>query len=143
MKIRDVMTKSVETIRPDANLIEAADRMRALDVGPLPVAEGDRVVGLITDRDIVIRAIALGRDPRSTTVQSVMSQGVESCRPDDDVKKAAELMRDKQIRRLVVLDDKGKLQGILALGDLAVDTDDKMAGDTLEGISEPSQPATH
>lgn len=143
MKLSEVMTASVEVISPDATLMEAAEKMRTLDVGPLPVCEGDKVIGMVTDRDIVIRAVALGRDPRTSRVREVMSAGVESCLASDSVDDAAKLMREKQIRRIIVLDDNKKLCGIVSLGDLAVDASRRVAGKALEEISEPSQPAMH
>ena len=88
MKIKDVMTKSVETVRPDQTLQEAASRMKSLDVGPMPVCENDRLVGMITDRDIVVRAAAEGRDVRTTKVREAMTPDVAVCSEDDDVKAA-------------------------------------------------------
>jgi CBS domain-containing protein len=141
MEIREVMTCNVECIRPDATLKEAAERMRQLDIGPLPVCGNDRLVGMLTDRDIVIRVIAEGRDPTTTQVSDAMSPGVFYCFEDQDVSEAAEMMREKQIRRLLVLNRDKRLVGIVSLGDLAVDThDDQMAGHALEGISEPCEP---
>lgn len=143
MKLRDVMTREVEVIGPETPVMEAAEKMRTLDVGSLPVCQGDKVLGVLTDRDIVIRAVAQGRDARTVKAREVMSPGAESCNADDDVKDAADHMREKQIRRILVLDDDRKLVGILSLGDLAVDADRKLAGKALEDISEPSQPSTH
>jgi len=135
------MTTNVEVIRPDASLQEAASRMDALDVGPLPVCEGDKVVGVITDRDITVRATATGQDPYLGQVQDVMSRDVVYAYEDQDVSEAARMMQDKQIRRLIVLDRNDKLVGIVSLGDLAVQTNnDQLSGQTLESISEPSQP---
>lgn len=143
MKIADVMTRDVELISPDATLMEAAEKMRTLDIGPLPVGTEQRVEGILTDRDIVVRAVALGRDVRSTRVREVMSAGAESVSLEDDVDDAAELMRAKQIRRVLVLDDDKKLVGIVSLGDLAVDANRKMAGKALKEISTPAEPARH
>ncbi|MDQ3264664.1 MAG: CBS domain-containing protein [Myxococcota bacterium] len=143
MKLRDVMTREVEVISPETSVMEAAGKMRTLDVGSLPVCQGDKVLGVLTDRDIVIRAVAQGRDPRTVKAREVMTSGAESCSADDDVKDAADHMREKQIRRILVLDDDQKLVGIFSLGDLAVDADRKLAGKALEDISEPSQPASH
>ncbi len=140
-KIRDVMTKDIETIGPDDTLVEAAEKMRALNVGPLPVCRADKPIGMLTDRDIVVRAVALGRDPRATKVGDVMSPDIEYCSEDDDLDDAAKLMKEKQIRRLLVLDDDKKLCGIVSLGDMAVERED-VAAEALEGISEPAAPAT-
>ncbi len=141
MLVRDVMTRGVETIAPTDSLRTAAQKMSALDIGPLPVVEGERVVGMVTDRDITVRATAEGLDPHSTRVRDVMSTEVVSCHEDQDVGQAAQMMRDKQIRRLVVLDRQGRLAGIVALGDLAVETGDEwVAGRALEGVSRPAEP---
>lgn len=139
MKVADVMTRSVDVANPDARLDEAAERMRQLDAGVLPVVDGDKVVGMITDRDITVRATAEGRDPVTTKVSEIMTSEVVFTYDDEDVKDAAKLMQDHQVRRLVVLDREKKLVGIVSLGDLAVDTkDDKLKGQVLEEISKPS-----
>ena len=136
MKVKDVMTRAVEVVRPETTLQEAATKMKSLNVGSIPVTDGDRVMGIVTDRDIVVRGIAEGRDPRTTRVQDVMTHDVVSCTVDDDVKDVARLMKQHQIRRLVVVDDGKRLAGIVSLGDIAVDTgDDKMSGDVLEKVS--------
>src|SRR5438552_4661928 len=104
MKVKDVMTKGAECVGPDASLQEAARKMKDLDVGPLPVCgDNQKLVGMLTDRDIVIRAVAEGKDPRTARVRDAMTEGVCYCFEDDDVAEAARLMKDKQIRRLVVL----------------------------------------
>ena len=142
MKIKDVMTKSVETVRPDQTLQEAASRMKSLDVGPMPVCENDRLVGMLTDRDIVVRAAADGRDVRTTKVREAMTPDVVVCSEDDDVREAAKTMKDRQIRRLVVVDGQKRVAGIVSLGDIAVDTsDEKMSGRVLEEVSKPTRSA--
>ena len=136
MKIKDVMTTSVECVRPETTLQEAAAKMRSLNVGSLPVCEGDRPIGIVTDRDIVIRAIAEGRDPRTARVPEVMTADLVSVLETADVKDAARLMKDRQIRRIVVIDPSKRVVGIVSLGDIAVDGhDDKMSGDVLEKVS--------
>jgi CBS domain-containing protein len=139
MKVQDVMTAGVECTKPSATLREAARMMKNLNVGPLPVCgDNDRLVGIITDRDIAIRAVAEGDDPDATQVSAVMTPKVIYCFEDQDVREAAELMEEKQVRRLVVLNRNKRLVGIISLGDLAVDTqDEQLAGHTLEAISEP------
>jgi CBS domain-containing protein len=113
--------------------------MRNLDVGPLPVVDRGKLVGVVTDRDITIRATAEGRDPRLTPVEEVMTRDVVACREDDDVRVAAKLMQDAQLRRLLVVDGLGRLVGIVSLGDLVLQTgDEKLAGETLEKVSEPA-----
>ncbi len=139
MQVKEVMTRGCECIEPDASLESAARRMRELDVGPLPVCDRDRIAGIVTDRDIVVRAIAEGRDPHATHVRDVMTPGITYCFDDDDVEHAADTMKNKQIRRLVVLNRDKRLVGIVSLGDLAIEShDEQMTGDTLRRISEPS-----
>jgi CBS domain-containing protein len=143
MQVKDVMTRGAECARPDDTLQEAARRMKDLDVGPLPVCgDNDRLVGMLTDRDIVVRAVAEGLDPRTAKVREAMTEGVTYCFEDDEVAEAARLMKEKQIRRLVVLNRDKRLVGIVSLGDLAVETggDRQVAGKTLEGVSQPAAP---
>jgi CBS domain-containing protein len=137
MQVREVMTRGVECVRPDDTLQTAARKMRDLDVGPMPVCDNDRLAGMLTDRDITIRAVAEGKDPRTAPVRDVMTEGIEYCFEDDDVKVAARHMRDRQVRRLVVLNRDKRLAGIVSLGDLAAEAgDDRLTGETLEQISE-------
>lgn len=138
--IREVMTRDVEVINPNDTLRDAAEKMRSLNVGPLPVCDGQRILGMITDRDIVVRAIAVGKDPNSTQVSDVMSSGIEYCFDDDDTEGILERMRDQQIRRMIVVDRNKKLVGIVALGDLAGEVSESKVGEALEGISEPGSP---
>jgi CBS domain-containing protein len=141
VQLKEIMTPNVEVIHPEAILQEAAQKMKALDVGPLPVYDGERLVGLLTDRDITIRATAEGRDPKATKVQEVMTGEVVSAFEDQDVTEAARLMEAHQIRRLVVLTRDQRLAGIVSLGDLAVHTrDEKLAGEVVELVSEPAEP---
>lgn len=141
MKVRDVMTLQVEVIRPDATLKEAAEKMSWLEVGPLPVCESERLVGILTDRDITIRAVSAGCDPNTTRVREAMTPEVVYCFEDQDVETAAQMMEMRQIRRVPVLNRGNRLVGIVSLGDLAVETGNRtFAGETLEHISEPSRP---
>jgi CBS domain-containing protein len=142
MQLKDIMTPKPECTRPDATLQEAASRMRDLDVGPLPVCgENDRLVGMITDRDIAIRAVAEGKDPKTATVREAMSEDIVYGFEDQDVGDAARVMEQKQIRRLVVLDRDKRLVGIVSLGDIAVEAGDReKAGEILQEVSEPSVP---
>ena len=140
MQVKDVMTKGAEVVRPDATLQEAANKMRSLDIGPLPVCDGDKVVGMLTDRDITVRATAEGLDPKQTKVREVMSKELITCLEDQDVKEAAELMQSKQIRRVPILNKDKRLVGMLSLGDLAQRTpDSKLAGKTLEEVTIPGK----
>jgi CBS domain-containing protein len=141
MNVSEVMTVQVVTATPRTSVTEVAQTMAKVESGAVPVVDDGKVVGLITDRDIVIRVVAegLGLD---TPVSEVMTEGVETCREDDNVADAAAKMGSKQIRRLVVLNESGKLAGILSLGDIAVDYGAKKVGETLEEISE-NTPAAH
>jgi CBS domain-containing protein len=116
--------------------------MKSLDVGPMPVCgDNDKIVGMLTDRDITIRSTAEGKDPKTTKVQDVMSQDVVWCFEDQDSSEAAKLMRERQIRRLLVMNRDKRMVGIVSLGDLATETGDKhQSGEVLQGVSEPSQP---
>ena len=115
--------------------------MKSLDVGPLPVCDNDRLVGMVTDRDITVRATAEGDAPTDVRVRDVMTPEVIYCFEDDPVEDAARLMAAKQVRRLVVLNRDKRMVGIVSLGDLAVKTgDEQLAGNALEGISEPNHP---
>lgn len=142
MQLKDVMTRDVEIVETDMTLQEAASRMDELDVGVLPVREGDQLVGMLTDRDITVRAVAAGRDPRQAKVGEIMSPDLVYCYEDQDVKDAAQMMAVHQIRRLPVLSRDQQLVGIVSLGDLAVDVaDDRLTGEALEEISEPARPS--
>jgi CBS domain-containing protein len=143
MLLKDVMTTRVEVIAPDATLQEAAQKMKDLDVGPVPVCDGERLVGMLTDRDITIRATAEGLDPKTTPVREAMTPEVAYCFEDQSVEEAARLMEEKQIRRIVVLNRDKKLVGIVSLGDVATSSgDDQLSGEILEQVSEPLQSAT-
>ena len=144
MKVKQVMTRNIENIEADTNLKEAASMMRSLDVGALPVCENDKLVGMITDRDITVRAVADGRDPAHSTVRDAMTQDVCWCYEDDDVERAAKLMEDRQIRRLPVFDRNNRAVGILSIGDLATRTrDEHLSGEVLERVSEPGEGQQH
>jgi CBS domain-containing protein len=141
MRLKDVMTRDVEVTHPDTLVQEAAKKMYELDVGSLPVCDGQRLVGTLTDRDMVIRAVAQGRNPATTSVREIMTPEVIYVFEDQDVKEAAKLMQEKQIRRLPIISRDKRLVGIVSLGDLAVDTGkEKLVGETLTEVSEPSQP---
>jgi CBS domain-containing protein len=143
MQLREIMTKNVETARPDATLFEAAKIMQREDVGSVPVCDGTRIQGMLTDRDIAIRAVAEGRDPFTTLVRDVMTSEVVYGNEKQDVQEAAELMEREQIRRLLVLDDNKNLVGIVSLGDIATQAGSrKLSGETLEAISQPGSPST-
>ena len=138
MQVFEAMTPDVISVAPDATLVEAARTMKTLDIGPLPVCVGSELLGMITDRDITVRATAEGLDPRETLVRDVMTAEVVCCHASDDVRTAARIMQVAQLRRLLVVNDGGRLVGIVSLGDLVLQTgDEKLAGETLEKVSEP------
>lgn len=139
MQLSDIITRNVETIDPAATVREAAQRMRSMDIGSLPVCDGSHLLGMITDRDITVRAIADGRDPAQTPVRDAMTPSVEYVFEDDDVQRATQIMQDKQIRRLPVVSRDKRLVGIVALADIARTGKDRMSGDTLEDISDPNR----
>lgn len=141
MQLKDLMTPNVEVVRPDTPLREAAERMRELNVGVMPVVEGERLVGILTDRDIAVRAVADGDDPNTTSVVDVMSRDVAFCYEDQALEEAADLMEQLQVRRLPILDRADQLVGIISLGDLAVDgQDEKLKAQVVEGVSYPARP---
>lgn len=141
MRVHDVMTRGVAVIHPDSTLQEAAEKMKDLDVGPLPVCDSDRLVGMVTDRDITVRAVAEGQDPWTDRVRDIMTPEVIYCFDDQDVAEAARTMKHKQVRRLPVLNRDKRLVGIVALGDLAVDVnDEQVSSETLQAVSEPAEP---
>lgn len=140
MQLKQIMTRNVETIRPNATLEQAAGKMASLDVGMLPVCEGQRLLGTITDRDITVRATAQGLNPRKTQVQSAMTEVVVCDFEEQDVREGARMMMDHRVRRLLILDGDKKLAGIVSLADLATSIDDKsLLGQLLERVSEPAQ----
>jgi len=139
--IRDLMTRDVITVQPDTTLKDAAQLMKARDFGSLPVTEGRKAIGLITDRDIAIRAVAEGRDPGSTRVADVMSKDVVTVRDTADFDEAKRIMHDRQLRRLPVVNDQGELVGYLAMAKIARNETPEEAGKVLQGVSHPSKPA--
>ena len=137
-KLKDLMSRDVQIISPDGTIKEAAQQMRKGNFGMMPVGENDRMIGTISDRDIVIRAVAEGKDP-STKVREIMSEGIVWAYEEDSVDDAAKLMGDRQIRRLPIVNADKRLVGIVALGDFAVvSADIEVAGEALSEISKPS-----
>lgn len=140
--LRDVMTPQPAFVTQDETIQRAAELMSQLDVGALPVCDGRRLAGMVTDRDITVRCVASGADPKSAKVADAMSRDVQWCNEDDSVDAAREKMASSQIRRLPVIDKNQELVGMVSLGDLAVKTEDSSgAGQALEGVSQPAQPA--
>jgi CBS domain-containing protein len=133
--VRDVMTSSPRTIEPSTSLHEAARLMRDQDVGSLPIVEGDRLQGMLTDRDIAIRAVAEGKDTKSTTARDIASRDLVTVDPEQGLDEALRLMAKHQVRRLPVCEEDGKLVGILAQADAAMTGDEREVGRTVEEIS--------
>jgi CBS domain-containing protein len=138
MKLSSIMTGGIETIPPQASLAEAARKMASQDIGSLPVcAEPRRVVGIITDRDITVRAVARGMDPNQTRVEEVMTRDVLSCSSEAEVEHACELMEKRQVRRLLVTGQDETPVGIVSLGDIALCLRESQSGEVLKKVSEP------
>jgi CBS domain-containing protein len=136
MKVKEIITPDPECISPDASLTEAARKMRLLDVGILLVGEQDKLVGAVTDRDITVRAVAEGLDPKTVKVRQIMTKDVVCCYEDRNIEEAAHLMEEKQIRRLPVVDEQKRLVGIVSLADLAVRAHyGALASEVLESVS--------
>ncbi|HYU94810.1 MAG TPA: CBS domain-containing protein [Sphingomicrobium sp.] len=136
MKVSEVMTREVRTIGPDQTAKEAANFMLSTDAGSIPVTDGERLVGMITDRDIAVRGVAKGFAP-DTPVSELMTKDCITAREDDDVSTIASKMSEAQVRRLPVIDDQERLCGIVSLGDLSRDGDDQSASQALAGVSQP------
>ncbi|WP_310543010.1 CBS domain-containing protein [Phenylobacterium sp.] len=134
MKVSEAMTAQVATAGPTDSVQKVAGIMASIETGAVPIVEDDKVVGLITDRDIVLQVVAKG-GALSTPASDVMSGDVQTCKEDDNLADAAAQMANHQIRRLIVANDSGKLVGILSLGDIATDYGAKVVGKTLEEIS--------
>lgn len=141
MRLGEVMTRDVEVIGLNAPLKEAAAKMKDLDVGLIPVCDGDELKGTLTDRDITVRATAKGRNPSKTKVSDIMSKEIAYCFEDQEIEEAMSLMEARQIRRLPILNREKHLVGIVSLGDLAVHTgQNELLGETLKEVSRPAVP---
>ena len=143
MRIGDVMTRGVELVTPEASLEAVAVKMRDRGVGLIPVCENDRLIGVITDRDVTVRATAQGRAPQHTRVREGMTPQVLDCYEDQSLAEAANLMEQKAIRRLIVLNRQKRLVGIISIDDLAaVPGEEALVGEVLEHVAEPRPPAS-
>jgi CBS domain-containing protein len=141
LHLRDVMTPDPAFVSPDETIQRAAQLMDELNVGALPVCDGRRLAGMITDRDITIRCTAAGKAPEQTKVEEAMSAGTQWCTEDDDLDTAREMMAERQIRRLPVINKDEELVGIVSLGDIATKAGDAAAsGETLLDVSDPAEP---
>jgi CBS domain-containing protein len=134
--VRDAMTSNPRSIEPSTTVTEAARLMKAEDVGSLPIVDGDQLVGMVTDRDTVIRVVAEGKDPQSTTVGEIASRDLVTVDPEQDLDEAMRLMAQHQVRRLPVAEEDGRLVGILAQADVAREGKDAKTGQVVQEISE-------
>jgi CBS domain-containing protein len=142
-KVADVMTQRPRAVTPQTPLSEVTEVMETDDVGAVPLVEGDRLVGIVTDRDIVVRAIAKGKDPRGMPASEVSSRELLTVSPDDDLSDALKLMAQYQVRRLAVTAEDDRLVGVVSQADVALQAKDKETGQLLEGISrQPQGPRT-
>lgn len=138
MKIADIMSSDVQLASPDETIQAVAKKMAHADIGFLPVGENDKLVGMITDRDIALRAVALGKDPKKTKVRDVMTERVLYCSDSEAVEDAAENMAELGIRRLPIVDDSKRLVGVVSIGDIALRHKASVAGDALESVCKPA-----
>jgi len=137
MKTQEIMTRKVHVAEPTLPIAKAAQKMRELNIGFLPICENDKLIGTVTDRDITIQSVAQGRDPRLASVREIMSQQVFYCFEDDDIEHAAEHMKEREVRRLVILSREKRLVGVISLGDIArASGEQQLAGETLGQIAE-------
>jgi CBS domain-containing protein len=134
--IHDLMTSNPSTIEPDKTVADAAKLMRDEDAGLIPIVEGQKLAGTITDRDIAIRVVAEGKDPQSSTVRDVMTSRLVTVDPDQDLDEALRLMAEHQVRRLPVVEEDGRLVGIVAQADIAKHTSDEKTGEVVQQISQ-------
>jgi len=135
MKVKEMMHKGVEWVSPDTPIAAIAKKMRQRDIGAIPVGENDRLVGMVTDRDIAVRGLANGRDVSKLTARDVMTKGVTWCRDSDNAAAAARLMETKHIRRLPVIDEKKRMVGMLSLGDISHAASQRTAAEMLKAVS--------
>ena len=141
MKVNDLMTIGIEMVDSNSSLIKAAEKMKSLDIGAMPVCLEDDIIGMITDRDITIRAVAEAKDPSKTTVCDIMTPKVFFCYENDDIGEAAKIMETDSVRRLIVLNSYEEPVGFLSLADFSVKGhDEHLTWEVLEKISEPACP---
>ena len=134
-KVHEVMTDRPRCVTPETPVSQAAELMASEDVGSLPILEGEKLAGIVTDRDIVIRAVAKGKDPQGMPVREVASRELVTVRPDEDLSDALKLMASHQVRRLPVVDEDNRLVGVLAQADVAMEAKEKAVGEMVEEIS--------
>lgn len=141
MKVKDIMTPNPEKVQPNDTVQRAAKLMKGVDIGCVPVLENGNVVGMLTDRDIAIRLAAEGKSPADTNVAEIMSGNVIACSEDDDATTAGQMMKQNQLRRLLVKDTQGAIVGVVSLGDLATSLKKEEAGEVIREVSQPAEPA--
>jgi CBS domain-containing protein len=142
MKVKELMTKDPACCTPDASLDQVAGLMTEYNVGSIPIVDSSdckKIVGLITDRDIITRTVAKGKNPLEFKAREIMSTSVVTAKEDDDVRDVTRLMEDRMIRRVPVVDDDGCVRGMVAQADIALKTSDKTTADVVQSISQPSQ----
>ena len=135
MKVKDVMHKGAEWVTPQTALADVARRMRDLDIGAIPVGENDRLIGMVTDRDIACRGVANGQDWARLTARDVMSKGIFYCNDAEELEDALRIMEQKQVRRLPVINDKKRMVGMLSLGDIADAAPHELSGEAIAAVS--------
>jgi len=135
MKVKDVMHKGAEWVTPQTTLADVAQRMRDLDIGAIPVGENDRLIGMVTDRDIACRGVANGQDLAKLTARDVMSKGIFYCSDGEDLEDALRIMEQKQVRRLPVIDDRKRMVGMLSIGDIADAASHELSGEVIAAVS--------
>jgi CBS domain-containing protein len=135
MKVKDAMHTGVAWVSPETTLAKVARKMRDEDVGAIPVGEADRLIGMVTDRDIVCRGLVDGKDPKTLTAADVMTKGIVYCRMDDEIDNAIEAMKKNKIRRLTVLDGNKRMVGMLSLGDVACAASKNQCSEVMQAVS--------
>jgi CBS domain-containing protein len=135
MKVKNAMHKNAEWVSPETPIAQVAKKMKDLDIGSLPVGENDRLIGMVTDRDIACRGVADGRDVSNLTARDVMSKGIVYCNDTEDLDDAVRLMETKKIRRLPVINDKKRMVGMLSLGDVSHAASREMSGEVIAAVS--------
>ena len=135
MKVKDAMHKGVEWVGPDTPVSEVAKRMRDKDIGAIPVGENDRLVGMVTDRDIACRAVANGKDLSKTSARDVMTKGIGYCRDSEELDDALRIMEQRKLRRLPVINDRKRMVGMLSLGDVAHSATHELTGEVVSAVA--------
>jgi CBS domain-containing protein len=136
MKVKNAMHKGAEWVAPDTPVAQIAKKMKELDVGSLPVGENDRLIGMVTDRDITCRAVANGRDISKVTARDVMTRGIFYCRDSEELDDALRIMESRKIRRLPVIDEKKRMVGMLSLGDVSHAASHELSGELCAAVSD-------